>query len=141
MAEATSSKEMDTPASEQLRRYELKFDAQCRSATSELLKTAKFMSMDSDLRVFQRFDELRLFVLLRLQHRLMSMAAELEAQHRQQEARFARGQIDAVKDDVLNGLAASVSRVLKDYGMLGFVRWGDRTDGLGWLLMLLLFPR
>jgi hypothetical protein len=75
------------------------------------------MSEDSDRRVFRRFDELRLFVLLRLQHRLAAMATQLETLRRGQDARTAKGEIDMAKDDVLNSLAVDIGRALKDYGM------------------------
>jgi hypothetical protein len=78
------------------------------------------MSEDSDRRVFHRFDELRLFVLLRLQHRLAAMATELESLRQEQEFRAAKGEIDVEKDDVLNSLAMDVGRVLKEYGMYMF---------------------
>lgn len=108
---------MAEPLSEHPRPYEPLFDAQCRSATSELLQAARFMSEDSDRRVFHRFDELRLFVLLRLQHRLAAMATELERLRREQEFRTRKGDPDVQKDEVLNNLAMDVGRVLKDYGM------------------------
>ncbi len=74
------------------------------------------MSEDSDRRVFHRFDELRLFVLLRLQHRLAGMGAELERLRLEQECRAAKGEIDHEEDGVLDELAVDVARVLKDYG-------------------------
>jgi hypothetical protein len=111
---------MAEPPSEHPRPYESLFDSQCRSATSELLQAARFMSEDSDRRVFHRFDELRLFVLLRLQHRLAAMATELESLRQEQEFRAAKGEIDVEKDDVLNSLAMDVGRVLKEYGMYMF---------------------
>jgi hypothetical protein len=99
----------------QPRPYE--FDFQCQSATSELLHAAHFMSEDSDRRVFHRFDKLRLFMLLRLQHRLATMAAEFEKLCHEQESRASKGEIDPKKDDALDSLAADISRVLKDYGI------------------------
>jgi hypothetical protein len=107
---------MEEPSSEQPRPYESTFDSQCRSATSELLKAARFISEDSDRRVFHRFDELRVFVLLRLQHRLAAMATELETLRRDQDSRALKGQIDVAKDNALNYLAIDIGRVLKDYG-------------------------
>jgi hypothetical protein len=108
---------MDEPASERAQPYDSIFESQCRCATSELLRAAKFMSEDSDRRVFHRFDELRVFVLLRLQHRLAAMAAQLEALRREQDLRDEKGDPDGVKDEVLNDLAADIGRVLKDYGI------------------------
>jgi hypothetical protein len=107
---------MEEPPSERTRPYESIFESQCRCATSELLKAAKFMSEDSDRRVFHRFDELRVFVLLRLQHRLAAMATQLEKLRREQDKRNDEGDIDGVKDEVLNDLAVDIGRVLKDYG-------------------------
>jgi len=75
------------------------------------------MSQDSDRRIFHRFDELRLFVLLRLQHRLAAMATQLDSLRHEQESRTARGQPSAAKDDVLNNLAVDIGLVLKEYGM------------------------
>jgi hypothetical protein len=75
------------------------------------------MSQDSDRQIFHRFDELRLFVLLRLQHRLAAMATQLDSLRHEQESRTARGEINVVKDDVLNSLAVDIGRVLKEYGM------------------------
>lgn len=111
---------MDEPLSERTRPYESIFESKCRCATSELLKAAKFMSKDSDRRVFHRFDELRVFVLLRLQHRLAAMATELETLGQAQEKRNKTGDIDSAKDEALNDLAVDVGRVLKDYGMFPF---------------------
>jgi len=91
-------------------------DSQCQFATSQLLRTARFMSEDSDRRVFRRFDELRLFVLLRLQHQLAAMATELESLRREHDSRALKGEIDLAKDKALSNLAIDVSRVLKDYG-------------------------
>lgn len=108
---------MAEPPSEQPRPYESLFDSQCHSATSELLQAARFMSKDSDRRIFHRFDELRLFVLLRLQHRLAAMATELERRRREQDFRASKGETDVEKDDALNSLAMDIGRVLKDYGM------------------------
>jgi hypothetical protein len=108
---------MAEASSEQARPYESLLDSRCRSATSELLKAARFMSRDSDRRIFHRFDELRIFVLLRLQHRLAAMATELESLRRKQEFRASRGEIDVEMDNVLNNLAMDIGRVLKDYGM------------------------
>lgn len=108
---------MDEPASERTRPYDSIFEGQCRCATSELLKAARFMSEESDRRVFHRFDELRVFVLLRLQHRLAAMAAQLEVLRREQDARNKKGDVDSLKDEVLNDLAVDVGRVLKDYGI------------------------
>jgi len=98
---------MPEPPTEDPRPYQSLVDSQCRSATSKLLHAARFMSQDSDRRIFHRFDELRLFVLLRLQHRL----------RHEQESRTARGQPSAAKDDVLNNLAVDIGLVLKEYGM------------------------
>jgi hypothetical protein len=109
---------MEEPLLELLRPYKSTFDCQCGSATSELLKAAKFMSLDSDLRVFNRFDELRVFVLLRLQHRLAAMATQLEKLRREQDARNDQGEIDDAKDEVLDALAVDIGHVLKDYGMV-----------------------
>jgi hypothetical protein len=75
------------------------------------------MGEDSDRRVFHRFDELRVFVLLRLQHRLAAMAAQLEVLQREQDLRDEKGDPDSVKDEALNDLAADIGRVLKDYGI------------------------
>ena len=108
----------EEPLSERPRPYESTSDSLCRSATSELLRAAQFMSLDSDRRVFHRFDELRVFVLLRLQHRLAVMAGKLEMLRRQQDERNRKGEIDVEKDDVLDDLASSIERVLKDYGMV-----------------------
>jgi hypothetical protein len=69
------------------------------------------MSEDSDRRVFHRFDELRVFVLLRLQHRLAAMATQLEVLRREQDLRDEKGDPDGVKDEVLNDLAADIGRV------------------------------
>ena len=44
----------------------------------ELLQAAKKLSRDSDLRVFHRFDKLRVFYILRLQRHLAKMTEELE---------------------------------------------------------------
>jgi hypothetical protein len=85
------------------------------------LKAAKFMSEDSDRRVFHRFDELRVFVLLRLQHRLVAMATQLEALRQEQDKRNEKGEPDSVKDAVLNDLAVDIGRVLKDYGIPPFL--------------------
>jgi hypothetical protein len=101
----------------QPRPYESLFDSRCQSATSELLQAAHFMSEDSDRRIFHRFDKLRLFLLLRLQHRLATMAAEFEKLCREQEFRASKGEIDSEKDDALDSLAVDISRVLKDYGI------------------------
>lgn len=43
-----------------------------------LLQAAKNLSQDSDLRVFHRFDKLRVFYILRLQRHLAKMTKELE---------------------------------------------------------------
>lgn len=69
------------------------------------------------MRIFHRFDELRVFVLLRLQHRLAAMNTELEKLRREQDVRNGKGDTDEAKDDVLNDLAADIGRVLKDYGI------------------------
>ena len=44
----------------------------------ELLNIAKVLGLDSDLRVFHRFDKLRVFYILRLQRRLSEMTEKLE---------------------------------------------------------------
>jgi hypothetical protein len=100
------------------------------TTTHDLLNVAQFMSQDSDLRVFHRFDSLRLFVLLRLQHRLAALATELERLRRVQDERRRKGHVDggvdadAEDEDVdgrLEALAGRIGPVLKDYGSYFFI--------------------
>jgi hypothetical protein len=95
------------------------------TTTHDLLKAAQFMSQDSDRRVFHRFDSLRLFVLLRQQHRLAALATELESLSRVQEERARKSHVDggvdadAEDEDVGGRLEALVGRIgpaLKDFG-------------------------
>lgn len=76
------------------------------------------MSIDSDCRMFRRFDGLRIFLLLRLQHRLVAMAAKLQVLGREQEKRTASGERDIVKDRALDNHALEIGRVLKEYGIV-----------------------
>jgi hypothetical protein len=108
---------MEEPQFEYLRLYDSSPDAGC-PATSELLRAAGFMSVDSDCRMFRRFDGLRIFLLLRLQHRLVAMEGKLHVLGHEQDKRIANGETDAAKDRVLDDLALEIGRVLKDYGIV-----------------------
>ena len=85
--------------------------------TRELLETAKFLGQDSDLRVFHRFDKLRLFLILRLQRRLAHMTKELENLVPSKKA-FNEGKIITKElDEKLGELVQDIESTLKDYGM------------------------
>ena len=87
--------------------------------TRKLLDTAKFLGQDSDLRVFHRFDKLRLLVILRLQHRLAQMTKELETLVPSKKV-FDLGVIKCITkeaDEKLCELIPDIERTLKDYGM------------------------
>src|SRR5450432_3918356 len=81
---------------------------QQRTGLIEMLEAAEFMSRDSDRRVFNRFDEPRIFVMLSLQHRVAQYWARLQSDIRKQ------GGID---DETLETLTEKIQRTLKDYGM------------------------
>ncbi len=95
---------MDEPLSELPRQYEPSFSPQAVSLVGKMLEIAKFMGSDSDRRVFNRFNELRTFVILRLQHRLTTLAAQLE--------NGAAG----MDENSLEALAMNIERTLKEYG-------------------------
>jgi hypothetical protein len=81
----------------------------------ELLETAKFLAEDSDLRVFHRFDKLRVFYILRLQRRLAKMTNELEELVSIEN--IGQGSDTyALKDKRLNELIQDIEHTLKDYG-------------------------
>jgi hypothetical protein len=75
---------------------------------------AEVMCSDTDLRIFHRFNELRVFVILRLQHRLQAMAVSLDNLRERQ----SRGEIEAIQNDSsLDILTKEIEATLKDYGM------------------------
>jgi hypothetical protein len=81
-----------------------------------LLETAKLLGEDSDLRVFHRFDKLRVFCILRLQRRLAKMTNELE-ELVSSTKNIARGSgTYALRDKRLNELIQDIESTLKDYG-------------------------
>jgi hypothetical protein len=69
-----------------------------------MFKIAHFMGDDSDRHVFNRFTELRTFVLLRLQRRLKTYADHLE------------NRAAGMDDDSLETLAMKIEHTLKEYG-------------------------
>jgi hypothetical protein len=87
--------------------------------TRKLLETAKFLGQDSDLRVFHRFDKLRLFLILRLQHRLAQMTEELEKLVPSNKD-YHDGNITGITkgaDEKLCELIPDIERTLKEYGI------------------------
>jgi hypothetical protein len=75
---------------------------------------AEIICSDTDLRIFQRFGELRVFVILRLQHRLQAMAVSLDNLRQRQ----IRGEMENIQNDnSLDTLTAKIEMTLKDYGM------------------------
>jgi hypothetical protein len=85
----------------------------------ELLETAKLLGKDSDLRVFHRFDKLRVFYVLRLQRRLAKMTNELEEVVSSVENIGQGSDTYSLKDRRLNELVEDIETTLKDYGTLG----------------------
>jgi len=73
---------------------------------------AEVMCNDTDLRIFHRFSELRVFVILRLQHRLQAMAVSLDSLRQRQ----SRGEMEAIQNDSsLDILTKKIEATLKDY--------------------------
>ena len=83
----------------------------------DLLETAKFLGHDSDLRVFHRFDKLRLFIILRLQRRLARMTRDLEELVPSKETIHNGTPLDEVEDDKLSKLTENIEHTLRDYGI------------------------
>ena len=76
---------------------------------------AELLCNDVDLRIFHRFRELRVFVILRLQHRLQAMAVSL---NELRERRTNGQEIEAIQaDSSLDDLTKNIEATLKDYGM------------------------
>ncbi len=77
------------------------------------LDAAEVMCLDSDLQIFHRFKELRVFVILRLQRRLAAMTEELDNLKK----RASDGYMGAISNDsTLDSLTKNIECTLKDYG-------------------------
>jgi hypothetical protein len=77
------------------------------------LDAAEVICLDSDLQIFHRFKELRVFVILRLQRRLVAMTEELDNLKK----RASDGYMEAISNDsTLDSLTKNIEGTLKDYG-------------------------
>jgi hypothetical protein len=85
-----------------------------RNGLLDYWDAAEVMCEDTDLRIFHRFRELRVFVILRLQHRLQAMALSLDSLRQRQ----SRGDMEAIQNDSsLDILTKEIEATLKNYGM------------------------
>ena len=78
------------------------------------LNSAELICIDSDLRIFQRFNELRIFVILRLQRRLAAMAEELD--NLKKAARDDTNEGDIWSDGIPESLTKDIENTLREYG-------------------------
>jgi hypothetical protein len=85
----------------------------------ELLVIAKQLGRDSDLRIFHRFDKLRVFHILRLQRRLADMTRELEKSVPSMKNIDKESDINVLRDksEKLDTLIQNIDKTLKEYGM------------------------
>ena len=74
-----------------------------------LLEARELICTDSDLRIFQRFNELRIFLILRLQRRLATLTNELERARNDPDA-------DIWSDSNLESFIKDIEYTLRDYG-------------------------
>jgi hypothetical protein len=98
--------EHQAPTAEEIQRRRNRFEIPYQ------LQAAELICVDSDLRIFQRFNELRVFVILRLQHRLAGMTEELD------KLKKARNDTDGdiCSDSTLESLTKDIEYTLRDYG-------------------------
>lgn len=83
----------------------------------ELLNIAKVLGLDSDLRVFHRFDKLRVFYILRLQRRLSEMTEKLEEMVPSSKDINASDETALKdKDRILDKFIQDIESTLKEYG-------------------------
>ena len=124
---------MTEPSRERSNRYRpTDEDLQCidrRQVRSELLdywNTAEVMCIDSDLRIFHRFNELRVFVILRQQRRLQAMTSELD-RLRKEESQEEIGYVQ--KESTLNNLTRNIETTLREYGTQSQLCFEIPADG------------
>ncbi len=93
--------------------------------TSYQLKATELICLDSDLQIFKRFNELRMFVILRHQHRLAALTEQMDNFKKQAETGVKEG--DIWSDSSLNSFTKDVECTLRDYGARSSIRF--RTLG------------
>lgn len=85
-----------------------------RFEVSYQLNAADFISLDSDLQIFQRFNNLRMFVILRHQHRLAALTEKLE--NIKKKERNDTSEEDFWSDSKLDAFTKEIESTLRDYG-------------------------
>lgn len=85
-----------------------------RHEVSYQLNAAEFICIDSDLQIFQRFNELRTFVILRHQRRLAALDEKLENLKKKERNDANEG--DIWSDIALDSFTKDIECTLRDYG-------------------------
>jgi len=78
------------------------------------LNATEFIGLDSDLQIFRRFNELRMFVILRHQHRLAALTEQMD--NLKKKARDDVNEGDIWSDMKLNSFTKDIECTLKAYG-------------------------